>query len=432
MQQQKILIFFFNYFYFILPFFINSDLLRPGCRYAGLPKEGARVPGPGRSGAGQGLWGSAASMSPSGNGQRSAAEVAVMRKVIKIQNICKLLMRNLNDVIKEGNTGENVTHSWDFYSCIIISWKHFGYNTSSITGRGGRYVSRARPPAPHSAINGATSRATRRSAPVAARRRAAGAGAAQSGGSAAAGLQRALRSTTTLLTSGPRAALLWNFKKRTVKSREVMVWKEPRPAPACAEVIAPRADPQDCRHFPPPSPTACCNSQQCPQLAAWEQKGSPNQSCMQHVPYTAICVCVCLCSSFWKDLPISVSLNSSPECCLWALWGQKTLEGLIFKDLELCKIGQALCHLPQIPSFPSPPVVHGRNLQAKESSGAIGLQPYHRALTPRCPSDWTPCRDPTLPHALQFEFGRSEKQRATNLITVAANKARTIPGHSGL
>lgn len=137
MQQQKILIFFFNYFYFILPFFINSDLLRPGCRYAGLPKEGARVPGPGRSRAGQGLWGSAASMSPSGNGQRSAAEVAVMRKVIKIQNICKLLMRNLNDVIKEGNTGENVTHSWDFYSCIIISWKHFGYNTSSITGRGG-------------------------------------------------------------------------------------------------------------------------------------------------------------------------------------------------------------------------------------------------------------------------------------------------------
>lgn len=182
-----------------------------------------------------------------------------------------------------------------------------------------------------------------------------------------------------------------------------MVWKEPRPAPACAEVIAPRADPQDCRHFPPPSPTACCNSQQCPQLAAWEQKGSPNQSCMQHVPYTAICVCVCLCSSFWKDLPISVSLNSSPECCLWALWGQKTLEGLIFKDLELCKIGQALCHLPQIPSFPSPPVVHGRNLQAKESSGghwtaalpqspdtqvSLWLNSLQRSHTPPCPSVW--------------------------------------------
>lgn len=48
-------------------------------------------------------------------------ETAGMRKVIKIQNVAKLLMRNLNDVIKEGNTGENVTHSWNFYSCIIIS-----------------------------------------------------------------------------------------------------------------------------------------------------------------------------------------------------------------------------------------------------------------------------------------------------------------------
>lgn len=41
-------------------------------------------------------------------------ETAGMRKVIKIQNVAKLLMRNLNDVIKEGNTGENVTHSWIF------------------------------------------------------------------------------------------------------------------------------------------------------------------------------------------------------------------------------------------------------------------------------------------------------------------------------
>lgn len=48
-------------------------------------------------------------------------ETAGMRKVIKIQNVAELLMRNLNDVIKEGNTGENVTHSWNFHSCIIIS-----------------------------------------------------------------------------------------------------------------------------------------------------------------------------------------------------------------------------------------------------------------------------------------------------------------------
>lgn len=50
-----------------------------------------------------------------------------MRKVIKIQNIFKLLIMNLNDVIKRGNIGENVTHSWNLGSCIINSRKHLEY-----------------------------------------------------------------------------------------------------------------------------------------------------------------------------------------------------------------------------------------------------------------------------------------------------------------
>lgn len=49
-----------------------------------------------------------------GRGALPGMETAGMRKVIKTQNAAKLLMRNLNDVIKEGNTGENVTHSWNF------------------------------------------------------------------------------------------------------------------------------------------------------------------------------------------------------------------------------------------------------------------------------------------------------------------------------
>lgn len=61
-----------------------------------------------------------------------SSDILVMRKVIKIQNIFKLLIRNLNDVIKKGNTGENVTHSWNFGSCIINSRKHFTYNTTQI------------------------------------------------------------------------------------------------------------------------------------------------------------------------------------------------------------------------------------------------------------------------------------------------------------
>lgn len=54
-------------------------------------------------------------------GKKISSDILVMRKVIKIQNIFKLLIRNLNDVIKKGNTGENVTHSWNFGSCIINS-----------------------------------------------------------------------------------------------------------------------------------------------------------------------------------------------------------------------------------------------------------------------------------------------------------------------
>lgn len=343
-------------------------------------------------------------------------------------------MRNLNDVIKEGNTGENVTHSWDFYSCIIISWKHFGYNTSSITGRGGDMF-----PGPARPLLTRRSMAPPPGQPGEARPLPPGSGLpGQARRTAGVPRPRDCRehsarthSTTTLLTSGLVPLCFGIFKKNCKIAGSNGVKR----APSCSRVRRghrSRADPQDCRHFPPPSATACCNSQQCPQLAAWEQKGSPNQRCMQHVPYTAICVCVCLCSSFWKDFPISVSLNSSPECCLWALWGQKTLEGLIFKDLRAVQDRAGTVSPTTDSILSSPPVVHGRNLRAKESSGATGLQPYHRALTPRCPSDWTPCRDPTLPRALQFEFGRSEKQRATNLITVAANKARTIPGHSGL
>lgn len=216
-------------------------------------------------------------------------------------------MRNLNDVIKEGNTGENVTHSWDFYSCIIISWKHFGYNTSSITGRGGRYVSRARPPAPHSAINGATSRATRRSAPVAARRRAAGAGAAQSGGSAAAGLQRALRSTTTLLTSGPRAALLWNFKKKNCKIAGSNGVKR---APSCSRVRRGHRSPRWPTGLPALSssfPHSLLQFTAVPAVGSLRTKGLPkpklHAACTLH---SDMCVC----------LPMQFLLERPPHLCV--------------------------------------------------------------------------------------------------------------------
>lgn len=73
------------------------------------------------------------SISPSAEEKNiPSSDISVMRKVIKIQNIFKLLIRNLNDVIKKGNTGENVTHSWNFGSCIINSRKHFTYNTTQI------------------------------------------------------------------------------------------------------------------------------------------------------------------------------------------------------------------------------------------------------------------------------------------------------------
>lgn len=73
------------------------------------------------------------SISPSvGEKKISSSDILVMRKVIKIQNIFKLLIRNLNDVIKKGNTGENVTHSWNLGLCIINSRKHFTQNTIQI------------------------------------------------------------------------------------------------------------------------------------------------------------------------------------------------------------------------------------------------------------------------------------------------------------